>query len=73
MKKNSMCFSAFILGLVSIFIPILVLPILSIIFGIIGIISFNPENETGRGYGLAGLILGILYLCVCILNYSQYY
>ena len=72
MKNNSTCFCSFILGLISIFIPIVVLPILSIIFGIIGILSFNSKKEAGRGYGVAGLILGILYLGSWIYQYSQY-
>lgn len=73
-KRNGMCTTSFVLGLLSIFIGfIYILPILSIIFGIIGISKFDNEHQKSKWMGVVGLILGIAYLMVYVINLSQGY
>lgn len=71
-KSNGMCTASFVLGLISIFLNIIyVIPILSIIFGIIGISKIDNKKEKNKWMGIVGLILGVLYLMVYVINATQ--
>lgn len=70
---NSICILAFIFGIISVFVGIYIFPLLSIILGIIGISTFNNKTKKGKWMGIVGLILGIVYFLVYIVNYFQYY
>ena len=72
-KNNPLCVASFIFGIISILIPIVLFPVSAIILGIVGLSLFDNNMEYGKGYGIAGLIFGIMYLCSWLIYYAQYY
>lgn len=72
-KSNGSCVASFILGIISVFAyQIYILPILTIIFGIIGIANYREEYEKNKWMGVTGLILGILFLMEYVYWYFNY-
>lgn len=70
LKNNTSCKVSFIFGLMSIFFNfILILPIAAIIFGLVGINTFNYKTNNNKWMGIWGASLGILYLIVSISTY----
>ena len=70
-EQNNMCSASLVLGIISIFLyNIVIIPILSIILGIIGINSFNIKKHNNKWMGTAGLILGILYFGAYLVYYG---
>lgn len=64
---NGYCKASFVLGLSSILLSFTFLvPLLAIIFGIIGAVQIDDSIEKGFWMGMTGLILGILYLFTAI-------
>jgi len=59
-NKNVYCVAAFICGLVSFFVLPYMSGIGAIVCGIIGIATFDDQNNTNKWQGITGLILGIL-------------
>lgn len=59
-KNNVPALISFILSLVGLVIAGLPCGIAAVITGIIGMVKFNPETEKGKGFAIAGLIVGIL-------------
>ena len=63
-KLNSMALTGFVLGLIGVVIPYLgiILGPLAIIFSAIGLIKIHKESTKwkGKGFAIAGIILGIL-------------
>ncbi len=46
-----------------------IIPIITIIFGVITLVRFNKETDKdGRGYAILGLVLGAVFLIVRILK-----
>ncbi|MEE6146355.1 hypothetical protein V2151_26565 [Bacillus cereus] len=71
-KYNRNCLTGFILGFASIFLAFIgMIPILALVFSIIGLSKFNPEVNKGRWQGIVGLLLGILYTLVYLNNYGH--
>lgn len=69
--NNKAALTGFILGLVSIFFAwIGIIPILAIVFSVIGLSTFDKEKHTGRWQAIVGLILGILYTLVYMNMYG---
>ncbi|MFZ3578312.1 hypothetical protein [Virgibacillus sp. DJP39] len=66
MAKNVWCKTSFWIGIVSIFLGgfIGIIPLVGLIFSIIGLTKFNKEVHSGLWMGIAGLILNLLYLLV---------
>lgn len=67
-RSNSACVTGFVLGIISIF-PLginLITGIIGLIFSIIGVKNFNPDTESGKGFGITGIIMNSLAL-VCML------
>jgi len=60
---NAFALVGFILGLLStvLYWVLAIVPILAIIFSIIGIVGAEKAKQKGKGIAIAGLILGILY------------
>jgi hypothetical protein len=56
---NGMAITSFILGLVGV-------TVLSIIFGIIGLIQIKNRGQRGKGFAIAGLILSGLWIVVIV-------
>ncbi len=54
-RNNTACIVGFVLAFVSFFIPFA--SIVGVIFSIVGVKNFNPETETGRGMGIAGIVI----------------
>jgi Domain of unknown function (DUF4190) len=64
-KTDGMSIASMVCGIVGMFMPLLVLPILAIIFAGVGLhrIKMNPDLR-GKGMAVTGLVLGILgFLC----------
>lgn len=81
-KTNGMCIAGFIVSLVGMFSIPLISGIVGIILSIIGVKKVNISNEKGKGFGIAGIIVGavnilvgiiIIILFVYYLNYMYYY
>jgi hypothetical protein len=68
-KISTLTSITFWLGWTSVFLwPLSIVPIVTIIFGVITLIKFTKEtNKDGRGYAILGLVLGIVFLVVRIL------
>lgn len=60
---NAFALVGFVLGLLSIglYWVLGIIPVLAIIFSIIGLIGAKKMGQKGKGLAIAGLILGILY------------
>ncbi len=61
-KTNGLAISGFIIGLLSLFIAGIPLGIVAIIFSAISLGQIKKKGEKGRGFAIAGLILGIIGL-----------
>jgi hypothetical protein len=70
-QKSGLAIASLVLGIVS-FIPLVgvLLGILAIIFGIVSFSKIKKENLGGRGFAIAGIILGILGLLISVLVYG---
>lgn len=64
-KVNTLCLAGMIVSIASIFIfsPA---AIVGIILSAIGMKNFDPNTETGRGYGKAGIIIGIVVIVLTV-------
>jgi len=68
-KKDGFATASVVLGILSIFLwEFSIIPILAIIFGIIGIKKTLKNEKIGLSSAITGLILGILFLIVRIYN-----
>ncbi|HZK80642.1 MAG TPA: GYF domain-containing protein [Humisphaera sp.] len=65
--RSGMALASFICGLIFCF-P--VTSLLAIIFGIIGIVQTNDNRRTGRGFAIAGLVLGCVGIPLSCLSIS---
>ena len=66
---NSQCKTGFILGLLSFFLNFtLIIPLLALIFGIIGLAKFNPENHKHQWMGWTAAILGFIHILSGLYN-----
>lgn len=61
-KNNVLCILGFAFSLCSIIFPFLA--IIGILLSIIGLVKFNKNNEKGKGFGIAGLLIGIFLFTV---------
>jgi len=73
LKPNLLCKTGFILGLFSIFLGgfIGMLPIVTVIVSIIGLVKFDKSMNKAKWQGYVGLVLGILYTMVYLYNYGH--
>ena len=61
LKINTFGLVGFIVGLVAMFFGFWGLTgVVAIVFSAIGMHNFNPETEKGKGFAIAGLVLGIV-------------
>ena len=71
-KKNLNAFAlvGFVLGLLSVLLywVIGIIPILAIVFSIIGLVSVKNSGQKGKGFAITGLVLGIVYVLAFGLN-----
>ena len=63
---------SFIAGVLSLFILALPLSILAVVFGVISLYRFkdNPGKYSGKGFAIAGLVLGLIVLVLIVLILS---
>ena len=68
-KTNAMALTGFITGVVGLIIFGIILGIVAVVFSSIGLskINKNPEKFSGKGFGIAGLVLGIIDILAAIL------
>lgn len=71
-KKNLNAFAlvGFVLGLLSLVLywVLGIIPVLAIIFSIIGLVSVKNSGQKGKGFAITGLVLGIVYVLAFGLN-----
>jgi len=83
-KTNSTCMAGFILGILSLCLFGFVTSIIGLVFSIIGVKNFNEDTDSGKGYGIAGIIMNaiptaifilavIIIIIVAVINYSAGY
>ena len=67
-KQNSMALTSFIISLVGLLVAGLPCGIVAIITGIVGLVKFKPEAEKGKGFAIAGLVIGVIDAVLVIIN-----
>lgn len=67
-KQNAMALTSFILALVGLIVAGLPCGIVAIITGIVGLVKFDSTKEKGKGFAIAGLIVGVIDVIAVILN-----
>ena len=67
-KQNSMALTSFILSLVGLIVAGLPCGIVAIITGIIGLVKFDATKEKGKGFAIAGLIVGVIDVVAVIIS-----
>lgn len=66
-KKLNVCgLISFIFSLVGIIVAGLPCGIIATVTGIVGIVTFKKEEQKGRGFAIAGLVVGILDVIIMI-------
>lgn len=76
---NAFALVGFILGLLSVALywVIGIVPILAIIFSIIGLVSVKKSGHKGKGFAITGLVLGIVFILAfglqIFLRYNNYF
>lgn len=69
---NGMAVTAFVMGLLSFCLPLL-LSLAAIVFGIIGMTQTGAGRQKGRGYAVTGLILGLITLMLPVLAFALFF
>jgi len=69
-KKDPFAIWGFVVGIASVFLGMGLPPIVAIILSAIGI-NKTKEEGTGRWMAVTGLVLGILYFIVYLVNYGH--
>lgn len=64
-KSGVMCRVGFLVAITSFVTMGMAAPV-GLILSIIGIIKANKNNETGRGFGIAGVIVSSIYIVIII-------
>ena len=67
-KQNSMALTSFIISLVGLIIAGLPCGIVAIILGIVGLVKFDATKEKGKGFAIAGLVIGVIDVIAVVLN-----
>lgn len=71
-KNNSYALTSFALGIASVFLyQIGILPLLGIVFGVIGLSTFREPAHKNKWMAVWGLILSILYMVVSVSYWKQ--
>jgi len=76
---NAFALVGFVLGLLSILLywALAIVPILAIIFSIIGIVRTKKTKQKGKSIAITGLVLGIVFTCLfggkIFLAYNNYF
>jgi tetrahydromethanopterin S-methyltransferase subunit F len=73
-KENPYCIAGCALGIISIFLGGLLglLPLLAIIFSLIGLSKFDAKLHKRKWQGVLGLVLGFLFTLVYMHNYGYF-
>jgi hypothetical protein len=72
---DGFCVTSLVIGIISLLAFLtLVVPILAVVFGVIGVHRTSNENENrgGKGMGIAGICLGAVGLLFFVLYHSLY-
>ena len=67
-KQNAMALTSFIVALVGLLIAGLPCGIVAIILGIVGLVKFDATKEKGKGFAIAGLVIGVIDVIAVVLN-----
>ena len=67
-KQNAMALTSFILSLVGLIIAGLPCGIVAIVTGIIGLVKFDVTKEKGKGFAIAGLVVGVIDVIAVIVS-----
>lgn len=67
-KQNAMALASFILALVGLIVAGLPCGIVAVILGIIGLVKFDATKEKGKGFAIAGLVVGVIDVIAVVLN-----
>lgn len=67
-KQNSMALASFIIALVGLIVAGLPCGIVAVILGIVGLVKFDATKEKGKGFAIAGLVVGVIDVIAVVLN-----
>lgn len=67
-KQNSMALASFILALVGLIVAGLPCGVVAVILGIVGLVKFDATKEKGKGFAIAGLVVGVIDIVAVVLN-----
>lgn len=67
-KQNSMALASFIIALVGLIVAGLPCGIVAVILGIVGLVKFDATKEKGKGFAIAGLVIGVIDVIAVVLN-----
>ena len=67
-KQSSMGLVSFIFSLIGLIIAAIPCGIVALITGIIGIAKFNPSTDKGKGFAIAGVVIGAIDIVAGIIN-----
>lgn len=76
---NAFALLGFVLGLLSVALywVLGIVPVLAIIFSIIGLVSVKKLGQRGKGFAITGLVLGIIFILAfglqIFLRYNNYF
>lgn len=70
---NKFALSSLICGLLSIWIFGIPFGITAIILGIIALNTFDLATEKNESFAIAGIIIGVIAVVVCMMNIMTYY
>ena len=67
-KQNAMALTSFIISLVGLIVAGIPCGIVAVILGIVGLVKFDATKEKGKGFAIAGLVVGVIDVIAVILN-----
>ena len=67
-KQNSMALTSFIVALVGLLVAGLPCGIVAVVLGIVGLVKFDATKEKGKGFAIAGLIVGVIDVVAVIIS-----
>ena len=67
-KQNAMALTSFIIALVGLLVAGLPCGIVAVVLGIVGLVKFDATKDKGKGFAIAGLVIGVIDVIAVVLN-----